>query len=348
MTPRPTPFTKTSARKSRNYSDSEGVSLQRLSILVEQFLLVCDIKRHSETTIASRKERLGRLQWFLKEKGFEVCDHAALLAFFHYLNHGHKTGGRWGNSTHKKTGKPLSSGRVMAFYSSIRTFFNWVVDEGEIDVSPMARIPKPVDRPDQVQPFSEQQVRDLIKAARNTRLPIRDEAILLTLIDTGIRASELCGIDVGDLDLIGCQLTIRHGKGDKARIVPFSRETKKALYNYLRQRGLGEGDENEPLFISEHGRHSGNRLVPFALIQLFRRLGHGAGISGVRCSPHTARHTFAIMFLRNGGNVFTLKTVLGHESLSMTNKYVAIAQADVQKQHAQYSPVARLMSGKVK
>lgn len=341
-----TPFTKTSVRKSRNFSESEGVSLRHLSTLVEQFLMVCDIKRHSETTISSRKERLGRLQWFLNEKEYEVCDHAALLAFFHYLNHGHKNGGRWGNATHKKTGKPLSSGRVMAFYSTIRTFFNWVVEEGEIEISPMARIPKPVDRPDQVQPFTEQQVRELIKSTRKSRFPIRDEAIILTLFDTGMRACELSCLNVGDLDLAGCQLIIRHGKGDKARPVPFSRETKKALYNYLRHRGLGEGDEDEPLFISEHGRGSGNRFTPFALIQLFRRLGSEAGVSGVRCSPHTARHTFAILFLRNGGNVFTLKTVLGHESLTMTNKYVAIAQADVQKQHAQYSPVARLIGGK--
>lgn len=78
------------------------------------------------------------------------------------------------------------------------------------------------------------------------------------------------------------------------------------------------------------------------LYQLVARWGEISGIEGVRVSPHTFRHTFAVSFLRAGGNVFTLKETLGHNSLTIVNRYVAIAQADNTRQHAQFSPVSRL------
>lgn len=72
------------------------------------------------------------------------------------------------------------------------------------------------------------------------------------------------------------------------------------------------------------------------------RLGKAAKVSGVRCSPHTFHHTFAVSFLRHGGNVFTLQQMLGHASLDQTNQYVNLAQADIENQHRQFSPADRL------
>jgi integrase/recombinase XerD len=71
-------------------------------------------------------------------------------------------------------------------------------------------------------------------------------------------------------------------------------------------------------------------------------LGRVAGIQSARCSPHTFRHTFAVEFLRGGGNVFSLKELLGHTSLTICNRYIALAQADLERQHRQYSPADRL------
>lgn len=78
------------------------------------------------------------------------------------------------------------------------------------------------------------------------------------------------------------------------------------------------------------------------LLQLIRRLGRKAGIQATRCSPHTFRNTFAVEFLRGGGNLFSLQQLLGHSSLSMTNRYVALAQGDIENQHRQFSPADRL------
>ena len=132
------------------------------------------------------------------------------------------------------------------------------------------------------------------------------------------------------------------GKGHKTRVVPFSRETKRALYQYLNQR---QQNPESALFESDRGVTAGDGLTRHGLRFLIRRLGNSAGLTGARVSPHTFRHTFAISFLRAGGNVFTLQQMLGHTNLAMTNRYVAIAQADIANQHQRYSPVAQLKRG---
>ena len=76
------------------------------------------------------------------------------------------------------------------------------------------------------------------------------------------------------------------------------------------------------------------------------RLGKAANITGVRCSPHTFRHTAAIWTIRSGMNTFALQTMLGHTDLTMTRRYVAIAQADLEEQHRRYSPVRRLSASR--
>ena len=76
--------------------------------------------------------------------------------------------------------------------------------------------------------------------------------------------------------------------------------------------------------------------------QIVERAGKVAHIEAMRCSPHTFRHTMAVTFLRNGGQVFALKKILGHTDLNMTNRYVALVQADIAKQHRQFSPVDNL------
>ena len=129
------------------------------------------------------------------------------------------------------------------------------------------------------------------------------------------------------------------GKGNKHRVVYFGRQTAKALWNYLREE---DREPCSPVFLSDRGTKAGEPLTRAGLRQLIERLGKAANIEAVRCSPHTFRHTFAVTFLRNGGNVFSLQQILGHTSLQMTNRYVAVSQADLERQHRQFSPVDRL------
>jgi len=306
-----------------------------------------DISQHSERTITTRRERLGKLAWFLTYKELEQCGLPELRQFFQYLNHGHKEpGGRWGNP---RCTKPVSSGNVKSYHSSMRTFFNWLVDEGVISHSPMIRLAVPVDRPDQVAPFSTDQLVAIIETAKKSPInPTRELAIVLLLLDTGIRVSELCAANRSDIDFQSGQMVVRHGKGDKMRTVFFSRDTKRALHAYFNNVVLiFDNGEPEPLFVAERGHETSGRLTRSGVDKIIRRICLAAGVTGVRCSPHTFRHTMAVSFIRNGGSGFSLKELLGHSSIFMTNRYVALASVDLAAQHQRFSPVANLkMNGK--
>jgi site-specific recombinase XerD len=202
----------------------------------------------------------------------------------------------------------------------------------------MVRIAAPIVREDQVQPFSMEQVRSLISAAKNTRNPERDEAIIRVLLDTGMRASELCTLQMAKLDLFGQRATIL-GKGNKHRSVHFGSKAARSVRNYLR---CEQRSPEEMVFLAAKNQYAGQPLTPGGLLQLVEHLGKLAGLQAVRCSPHTLRHTFAVEFLRNGGNVFSLKEILGHTSLHMTNRYVSLAQADIEQQQRRFAPGDRL------
>ena len=124
-------------------------------------------------------------------------------------------GGRWGNPRMTCPNKPRTSKN---YHGILRAFFNWCIAEGELARSPMERIAVSVDRADPVQPFTQDQ---------------------LLLLDMGMRASELCELKMRDIDLQNGDVMVE-GKGGKSRRLPFSRDTKRALYNYL-----NEADERE-------------------------------------------------------------------------------------------------------
>jgi integrase len=321
----------------KDRSAESGLLSFQIKPLAESWLLAGDISRHSKTTLTARRGAIDKLCWFLESRSLSRCDVHALRAFFKHVMDGHReTGGRWGNPRNIRPTKPGTS----ATYDRIlRAFFNWLISEGEIETSPMERIPKPVDRPDQLNPFTEDALHRLIAAAKRTHNPKRDEALILVMLDTGLRASELCALTVGDIDLQEATLTVREGKGGKSRYLPMAQATRKALYNYLRDR---DTDTDEPLFLSDRGGSAGNGLTRHGLRFLFNRLAKAAGIIGVRCSPHTLRHSFAVSYLKNGGNQFALMNLLGHTDTKMTARYVKYSQADVAQAHRHFSPVANL------
>jgi integrase/recombinase XerC/integrase/recombinase XerD len=212
------------------------------------------------------------------------------------------------------------------------------VEDGTLDTSPLRTMRPPVHRDDQIQPFTTDQVQALLKAVRTTRYARRDEALILLLLDTGARAAEVCGLKVGDFSIRDRSVRVR-GKGDTHRVLFLTSTTTRAILHYLRDQRRGEDD---PLFVSEKPSCAGEGLTPHGLGQVIKRVGAAAGIEGVRCSPHTFRHTFAVEFLRNGGDPLTLQSLYGHTSLEMTRRYVLFSQADRKRKHGQFSPVAHL------
>jgi integrase/recombinase XerD len=241
----------------------------------------------------------------------------------------------------------LSRTSIFHIWKSIRAFYKWTSSEG-LSERPDKLLTKPRYAYREIQPLSEAEIKALLKAIDRTkpsegkRKPFtmprstahRDRAIIMLLLDTGLRASELCRLTVKDLDLQSGTITVRpfmSGIKSRPRIIPFGNVTKKALWRYLAVRNTEyKGDE---LFFSREG-HPMDRN---SLRKLLNRLGERAGVPNVH--PHRFRHTFAIQYLRNGGDVFTLQRILGHATLSMVQHYLALADADAQSAHRRASPV---------
>ncbi len=221
---------------------------------------------------------------------------------------------------------------------ALRAFYRWVSEETSCE-NPMLKVQAPKVPETVILPFTQEEVQLLLKACdkrpfRGTTIrrptAVRDRAIVLTLVDTGLRASELCQLQVEDLDLETGQLFVRKGKGGKGRVVYVGKVTKKALWRYRAKQGKPKG--SEPLFLSTE-EQAMNRD---SLRHFLAHLGERAGVDDVH--PHRFRHTFATMFLRNGGNLLALQRLLGHSSLEMVRRYAKVAQTDLRDAHSTGSP----------
>lgn len=167
----------------------------------------------------------------------------------------------------------------------------------------------------------------------------RNLAIILLLLDSGIRVSELVSIEVDDVNLAEGDIKIKRAKGNRERIVPIGSLVQKSLWKYINcNRPKPVIDRVNALFLSDYGMP----LLVSGIQQMLRRYGKRLGITGVRCSPHTFRHTFAKNYLLNGGDIFSLQKILGHSSLASVRVYLNLFASDIKKQHQRFSPVDNL------
>jgi len=212
---------------------------------------------------------------------------------------------------------------------ALAAMWTYLIDEGYCreHIVRKIKLAKPEFR--EVIPFQFEEVRSLLNTARDSgRDRLRNVAILKVMLDTGIRAAELCNLTMKDIE--GTNLRV-FGKGAKERRLPLSPSPMSALEDYHKERGdLGR---NDPVFLSEIDR----ALTRFGLGQLIDRLGKRCNIIGAH--PHKFRHTFAINYLLNGGDPYTLQAILGHSTLDMVKRYLHIVEKDIKKMHDLASPV---------
>ena len=246
---------------------------------------------------------------------------------------------------------PLSPKTIRNVYVAISSFFRWAERELSIPF-PLREVRLPRMPKTAVPEFTREEVLAMIKACTYSRQATtllrhafimrrpaasRDVAILLMLLDTGMRASEVCSLTIGNVDLKTGKVEIRQGpqggaKGGKGRTVYMGRTSRRALWLYLSKREDGR-EPDAPLFVAR-----GRRPLSRGTLRLMvTRMGQKAGVQ--KAYPHKFRHTFAITYLRSGGDVFTLQQLLGHGSLDMVRHYARIATSDVALAHRKASPV---------
>ena len=219
---------------------------------------------------------------------------------------------------------------------AIRTLFNFLANCKYIDENPMERYPLLKDRKANIQTFSLSQLKQLLNAPDlRTFTGQRDYTYMLLLIETGLRLNEVAGILVEDVKLSEGQIFVRNTKNHLHRYVPITTKMREQLKRYLTLRGTCETDH---LFVTIDE----TAMTRGALQKIVAHYGRKAKIKGVRCSPHTLRHTFAKLSVMNGAGIFELQKILGHSSMEMVRVYVNLFSSEVSDKHREFSPLNNL------
>jgi integrase/recombinase XerD len=233
--------------------------------------------------------------------------------------------------------------------SSLWTWASYAIGAPHI----IRQVPRPRPQRVQPQPYTADEIKRLLEAAdytapwtgqrgHNTRTrratALRDRAMMLVLLDTGMRASEICALRIGNYDRKTGKCIILHGKGDKTRIVYVGQATRQAIWRYIQdrlQRRDGEASLRgaEPLFAT----NTGQPLDRSQLLHMLRSCGQRAGVASV--NVHRFRHTCAVTMLRNGANALVVQEVLGHVDMATVRLYVKLAEVDLQQAMRLASPV---------
>jgi integrase/recombinase XerD len=236
------------------------------------------------------------------------------------------------NNKRADAGRPLSATSLHMLFRASRAFLRWLTKEGLADPALPAVLVAPRVRPKPITPLSADQVALLLKQPdRRTWTGKRDALMMLLLVDTGLRIGELLRLKLADVDLARQTLQVKGKNAD--RIVPFGTRVRRELAAYLRTRkAAGSGDA---VFVSEFGRPLSRNRAALLVSSYGKHIG-------LRVHPHLLRHTAALMMLRAGMNVFALKAILGHATLYMTNRYLALSESDIMAAHRQASPADNL------
>lgn len=301
--------------------------MESLSEQIRVFSLYLETERNvSQHTLDAYRSDLSQMLSFVShEKGKAASaadvDHLLLRRFLSQLS---------------KSKKKSSIGRKLA---AIRSFFRFLLRRGTISKNPAELVATP--KKEQRLPFhlDIDQATSLMEAPDETQKhALRDRAILELLYSSGLRVSELTGLNTGEIDLSGGMVRVM-GKGGKERIVPVGSRATEALQDYLEQRE-DFGRNNGPLFLNTRGgrinRRSVARIVDVHVLRIaaFKRI-----------SPHTLRHTFATHMLEGGADLRAIQELLGHASLSTTQKYTHVSIDRLMEVYDKAHPKAHTKNG---
>lgn len=263
-----------------------------------------------------------------------------LRAFMDYLE---TETHRWAGDGRRCTFKKASTGTVYHYMKVAKTFFAWCEYEEYLKENPAQRFRLPNPQYHDVEPYTDDEVSAILAVCErdiqrgNRYLGVRNKAIISVFVDTGLRLQELTDMKLSELDPQLQQVRVL-GKGSKFRVVPLNGEAKRALKLYLTHFRLPGGDA---VWVTDNGQPLSFHSIRIMIDRLKKRAGV---ISGG--SAHRFRHYFATRYLESGGDINTLRLLLGHASLYMVLRYTKFV--DTRRALAEspsYSPLDRLTRG---
>jgi|MTBAKMStandDraft_1061839.scaffolds.fasta_scaffold18089_1 integrase/recombinase XerD len=233
-----------------------------------------------------------------------------------------------------KQNRKISPRTIQGYYSSLSAFFNWALREEFIEKSPVKNVPRPRVPKYLPDPFTDEEVKKLLRAAKqlDDRMALRMTAILMVMLDTGLRLTELLEMKKKDLDLDQSRALIM-GKGAKQRYIFFGKTSRKALWQYISMARPEPKLGIDNVFLT----HDGRRMKQRRFAQMLKDLGAKAGVENVH--PHRFRRYATISCLRAGMGELFLSKMLGHEDTSLLKVYAAVLPDDVQRAHIRVSPM---------
>lgn len=235
--------------------------------------------------------------------------------------------------TYYRQSRHWSIGTVNHTFTAWKVFFNFLLAKQVISENPMAAIDKARGPEYLPVPYSDDELRRMLAVPDETLYGLRTRAMLLILIDTGIRLGELMGMRMEGVSLQGSRLRV-FGKGRKERIVPMSTTVVQALSDYLQAR--------EPIARTDAVwvTNKGQPQSEGGFVAQFHRIARVAGVQ--KAHIHRFRHSFATSYLRNGGSPLHLQRLLGHTTAVMTQRYTHLTDIDAIADHMKASPIMHL------
>jgi integrase/recombinase XerD len=242
---------------------------------------------------------------------------------------------------------PYSPASVARMLVAVRALYRFLAREGTIDSDPTATVGSPKKPRSIPKAIPLADIESLLELPQKDLLGRRDRAVLETLYGTGLRISELVGLDVDDLDLDDGTVLVRMGKGSKSRRIPIGRVAKKAIGDYLATTRPELAKRSEArasrgaLFLNARG----GRLSRQGCWKVLKGYARLAGME-TRVSPHTLRHSFATHMLDAGADIRVVQELLGHASLSTTQVYTLVSDRRLREVYFASHPRARKQSAK--
>ncbi|MFM9996024.1 MAG: tyrosine recombinase XerC [Phycisphaerales bacterium] len=240
-------------------------------------------------------------------------------------------------------GQSYSAATMARKIATLRSFYKWAERRGVSDSNPMTLIRTPRQTKRLPKAITVDQIERLLSAPdQSDVLGMRDRAMLETLYSTGLRVSELVGLELNDIDMPSEAVKVR-GKGKKERIVPLGSHAVGAIARYMEMLradarfapAWNEARPHRPLFVNKHGGRLSSRSVRRKLDKYLKSVGLDPTIS-----PHTLRHSFATHLLDNGADLRSVQELLGHQSLSTTQVYTHLTTQRMQAAYLQAHPRA--------
>jgi integrase/recombinase XerD len=303
--------------------------------VIEQYMTDCSNRGNDEKTQKLRWRLFGWLVPWLEKKGVTELEDVTLSLLRQFLSFLLQSGTSDRCEVEAKSySDKLASSTVAMYISYLKAFFSWCYQEEYVEKDPAARLKKPKVPDKVVAAFTQEHLDKLLEVCdTGTNNGFRDYVILLVLLDTGMRVSELCGLRLSD---VYPKYVRVDGKGQKEREIGLHSDVSKLLRKYISKCRPSYASNSEYVFLGRQGP-----LTISGVEYIIKKLKNKSGIDISRATPHVFRHTHSKQYLKRGGDLFKLSRELGHASVQVTAKiYLGdYKSSDARDDHDKYSPI---------